>query len=422
MLKFIHAADIHLDSPLKGLERYEGAPVEEIRGAARRAFENLIQLAIDEQVAFVLIAGDFYDGDWPDYNTGFFFVKQVSRLLELNIPVFLIAGNHDAQNRMTRSLQLPEHVKLFSANSAESFELLDREVVLHGQSFATQKVTENLAAAYPAAASGAFNIGLLHTCATSQEHERYAPCSLDDLRQKGYDYWALGHVHQRQQLEETPWIGFSGNLQGRHIRETGPKGCQLVTVQADHTVQTQFVPLDVLRWERAIIDVSDIRDEAELFDRFQQRLETLQENGADRLLAVRAEFVGHTAIDRQLQAQKHALLQELRSLAIAQGQGAIWLEKIKLETTPPREQTAASLNDAALGELQALLAQAVQHPDLLSEWNFSLADLQNRLPGDLKPQFPLSDPDWLRQRLHEAEATLLGELLPNSPTEDEVSA
>src|SRR5205807_945373 len=111
MFKFIHAADIHLDSPLRGLERYEGAPADKIRQATRDAFENLVQAAIDEEVAFVLIAGDLYDGDWKDYQTGLYFVAQVSRLREANIPVILIAGNHDAANRMTRDLRLPENVR-----------------------------------------------------------------------------------------------------------------------------------------------------------------------------------------------------------------------------------------------------------------------------------------------------------------------
>ena len=111
-MKFIHAAYVHLDSPLRGLERYEGAPVDEIRGATRRALENLFELAIDREVDFVLIAGDLYDGDWKDHNTGLFFVKQAARLHEASIPIYMISGNHDAANRMTRSLRMPDNVTL----------------------------------------------------------------------------------------------------------------------------------------------------------------------------------------------------------------------------------------------------------------------------------------------------------------------
>ena len=108
-MRFLHAADIHLDSPLLNLERYEGAPIHEIRNATRRALENLVDLAIQQQVALVLIAGDLYDGDWPDHNTGLFFVGQMRRLREAGIALYMIAGNHDAANKMTRSLRLPDN-------------------------------------------------------------------------------------------------------------------------------------------------------------------------------------------------------------------------------------------------------------------------------------------------------------------------
>ena len=120
MLRFIHAADPHLDSPLQGLEAHEGAPVALLRGATRRAFEKLVQLAIDEQVAFLAIAGDVYDGDWKDYNTGLFFRGQMVRLNEKQIPVYLIAGNHDAASVISKKLSLPENVHVFSTRTAES--------------------------------------------------------------------------------------------------------------------------------------------------------------------------------------------------------------------------------------------------------------------------------------------------------------
>src|SRR5829696_667564 len=136
MLKFLHAADVHLDSPLRGLERYDGAPVEEIRGAARRAFENLVDLALAEEVAFLLLAGDLYDGDWKDYNTGLFFAAQMRRLEEAGTPVFVISGNHDAASQITRVLRPPDNVKVFSTRKPETVELKGLEVALHGQGFA----------------------------------------------------------------------------------------------------------------------------------------------------------------------------------------------------------------------------------------------------------------------------------------------
>ena len=140
MFRFLHAADIHLDSPQRGLDRYEGAPVVECRGATRRALENLVDLALAERVAFTVIVGDLYDGDWPDYNTGLFFGKQMVRLRDGGIPVFMIRGNHDAANKMTKDLKLVDNVHVLSSQQAETLVLEDLGVAIHGQSFPTQAV------------------------------------------------------------------------------------------------------------------------------------------------------------------------------------------------------------------------------------------------------------------------------------------
>ena len=176
MPAFIHAADLHLDSPLRGLDRYDGAPVEEIRGATRRAVENLVDLAIAQSVDFLLIAGDIYDGDWRDYNTGLFFLAQMSRLRESGVQVFFIRGNHDAASQITRRLALPDHVRKFSTRKAHTITLDDLGVAIHGQGFSNRAVDEDLSQEYPAPVPGMLNIGLLHTSATGREgHDTYAP-------------------------------------------------------------------------------------------------------------------------------------------------------------------------------------------------------------------------------------------------------
>ena len=164
MFKFIHSADIHLDSSLHGLERYEGAPVDEIRGATRRAFDNLIELSTDEEVAFVLLVGDLYDGDWKDYNTGLYFVERMGRLREAGIRVLIVMGNHDAASQITKLLRLPDNVTLFSTRHPEQVILEDLNVAIYGQGFATRAVTDDLSQAYPQGDPQLFNIGLLHNC------------------------------------------------------------------------------------------------------------------------------------------------------------------------------------------------------------------------------------------------------------------
>jgi DNA repair exonuclease SbcCD nuclease subunit len=199
MFSFIHAADVHLDSPLQGLSRYDEAPADAIRGATRRAFERLVDLAVEEHVAFVLLAGDLLDGEWRDHQTGIFLNKQFGILERNNIRVFVVAGNHDANSRISKALQPPKNVRYMSTKRPESTLLDDLGVVVHGQGFKTQKTEDNLAREFSKAEPGKFNIGLLHTSLNGREgHDTYAPCSLDDLKSKGYDYWALGHVHERE--------------------------------------------------------------------------------------------------------------------------------------------------------------------------------------------------------------------------------
>jgi DNA repair exonuclease SbcCD nuclease subunit len=260
MFRFIHAADPHLDSPLRGLEAHEGAPVETLRGATRKAFENLVNLAIDEAVNFVVIAGDLYDGDWKDYSTGLFFRGQMVKLQAKGIPVYLIAGNHDAASVISKKLTLPENVHVFSTRTAETMEVPGLAAVIHGRGFPHRAVPENLAVDYPAAVPGKFNLGLLHTSLTGRpDHDTYAPCSEQDLRNKGYAYWALGHIHQPEVISEDPWIVFAGNCQGRHARETGPRGCRLVTVKDSLEVASaEWRDLDVVRWQSVEVPLAGV--------------------------------------------------------------------------------------------------------------------------------------------------------------------
>lgn len=306
-MRFLHAADIHLDSALHGLERYEGAPVEEIRSATRRAFDNLIGLAIDEEVEFVLLAGDLYDGDWKDYNTGLYFVGCMEHLQEAGIRVFMVAGNHDAASQITKHLRLPDNVTMFSTRYPEKIVLDDLNVAIVGQGFATRAVTEDLSQSYPQGDPQLFNIGLLHTCLDGKPgHEPYAPCSVDGLRSKGYQYWALGHVHKREELSQDPWIIFPGNIQGRHIRETGPKGCTLVTVDNGDVVEVEHRDLDVMRWALCELDVTGAETVDDIYSLVRDQLQAGLDDADGRPVAVRLVLQGSCSAHRMLHAdQEH---------------------------------------------------------------------------------------------------------------------
>jgi DNA repair exonuclease SbcCD nuclease subunit len=220
--KMVHAADLHLDSPLTGLVRYEGAPVDEVRGATRRALENLVSLCLEEQARLLLLAGDLYDGDWRDYSTGLFFSAQMERLREAGTQVVWIRGNHDAQSKLTHHLSLGEHCHELVSKQPSTLEFPALELAVHGQGFATPAVTDDLSARYPEPVRGVLNVGLLHTALSGRRgHAPYAPCDAVSLAHRGYDYWALGHVHQREIVSTAPYIVFPGNLLGRHVRVEG---------------------------------------------------------------------------------------------------------------------------------------------------------------------------------------------------------
>lgn len=415
MVKFLHAADIHLDSPLKGLERYDGAPVEEIRGATRQALANLVRLAIDEKVDLVLIAGDLYDGDWRDHRTGLFFVSEAAKLRDAGIPVCLIAGNHDAQNRMTRSLRLPDNVFRFSTTQPETRTFEELGISVHGQGFATAACTENLARAYPRPVPGHFNIGLLHTAAdgSNRSHSTYAQCCYDDLRGKQYDYWALGHIHQRGKVWNDPRIHFSGNIQGRHIREDGAKGCLLVAVDDRHEVRVRFEPLDVLRWERCEIDAAGAEDGHCVVERAVGRLETSVANSDGRPVAARVVVSGACRAHETLAADANQWANEIRAAAQSLGHGSVWVEKVQLETTLPSDADALTVDDGPLAELVDLIGEIRGNDLLLEKFQGELADLARRLPGELlsaEDSLRFDDRERLRLVLDQVKPLLLARL------------
>jgi DNA repair exonuclease SbcCD nuclease subunit len=357
MFSFIHAADFHLDSPLRGLSRYEGAPVEEIRGATRRALTALIDLALEEQVNFLVIAGDLYDGDQRDYSTALFFNREMQRLAKAGIPVIAIRGNHDAEAVITKALAPPSNVTFLPVKKPGSFTVPDLPVTIHGQGFAEAAVTENLVPDYPAAVAGHFNLGLLHTSLTGNpHHDRYAPCALPDLEQKGYHYWALGHIHQPEVVREEPWVVYSGNLQGRKINETGPRGCYLVGVDETFTLtRHEFVPLDVVRWDHQEIDLSGIESLDDLRSAIRQSFLQAFQDADGRLLCLRLTLTGATSLHGELHADQNHWQAECVSLAAQIDPARIWFEQLKFATTPTWELTElAQRDDLTASVLEAL--------------------------------------------------------------------
>ena len=429
-MRFIHAADLHIDSPLRGLSRYAGAPLERLRGATRRALERLVALAIDEQVDFVLMAGDLYDRDWQDFHTGLFVNAQMVRLKTAGIQVFIVQGNHDAQGVMTRQIPWPDNVKVFSSRTAETAHLKALGVAIHGHSFPNREVPENLVPGYPPALPGCFNIGLLHTSLTGADgHDTYAPATLADLKAKGYDYWALGHVHARQVVCEAPHVVFPGNLQGRHARETGPKGCELVTLDGA-AVTARFVPLDVVRWHQVDIDMQPVSQLDEVRQSVLQALQAAvtDADAGEALHAMRVVLTGQTALHALEASQPGTLEAAVQAAAQEVSSADVWIEQVKLRLRSPLDRERIGQGAGALGELVRWVDELSGDGQSLEAFcRDALTEVlgKGKLPAEVQAALAhelaesdiprLDDAAALLALLKDAEATLLARL--NAPEE-----
>ncbi len=379
---FLHAADLHLDSPLSGLGT--DAPSSQIRGATRQALANLVQLALRERVQFVLLAGDLYDGDWKDWRTGQYLVEQLASLKRANIPVYAISGNHDAEQVLTKQLPFPG--ELLPPRKPATRIVPGLPVAIHGQSFATRAVTENLALGYPPALAGHFNIGLLHTACGSTEHDNYAPCTAEDLAAKDYDYWALGHVHTRRVVATAPWIVFPGNLQGRNVREEGSKGATLVHVSAGRVAQALHQPLDVLRWARLTVDCTGAADAEEVQNRVAVSLSPAVMEAEGRLLAVRLTLTGPCAAHAALAADPEATRQTMRAAAANVAErDQLWLEDVRVGTRPALDIAALRQQGGAVG---ALLTEMERPVTLPGDLQAAMADMVKSFGEGLDPDHP----------------------------------
>lgn len=408
---FYHSADIHLDSPLDGLSKYQDRVAELIRSAPRAAFEALVTRTIENEVDFLVIAGDLYDGTWRDLNTGLFFVQQMGRLNEHNIPVFVLHGNHDAESQISTVLPMPENVRVFGAQAAESFRLEEHSVVLHGQSYPVIHVEQNLALGYPERAVGMFNIGVLHTALgnANSGHANYAPCNVSELVAKGYDYWALGHVHTAQVLHENPHIVFPGNIQGRNVRETGAKGASLVTVEDGQVVSVDHHSFDVVRWVVIEVDLTDTESMQDVEFRIGKSLSENVAKTKDRLLLVRLILRGRTEVHNRLMCDTDELEGNVRAIALGMGDSVVWVEKIKVLTRPTKDLAASAAEEETMSDIQQLLNTAANDEEILNQLKRDIGVMLQRLPSDIRES---TENELVRLAIDEDYATVIREVQP----------
>jgi len=360
VVRIVHAADLHLDSPLRGLARLGDRGLEnDLRAATRRAYDNLIELCEHESAQLLVLAGDIYDGDWDSHATGEYFVRGLRRLADSGIAVAIVHGNHDAESQITRRLTMPAGVHVLSTSEPETHVFDDIGVAVHGQGYEVRDTLANLVQHYPEKRRDLVNVGVLHTGLQGVAgHARYAPCAESDLSACGYDYFALGHVHQREQVvggRAPAW--FSGNLQGRHPRETGAKGALVVDLEIDGEAQVRFAECDVARWEVLQPDIADCADVEAVVAAMETAYRGVVGAAEGRPLVVRFDVSGETDAAADLLRDAERLDADARAFLRA---GSA-LDKVSVEVRP---RSAALPTDPELADLLGRASEALaEDPD-----------------------------------------------------------
>jgi len=412
-MKFIHASDLHIDSPLRGLDKYEDAPVDMIRSATRDAFQRLVDIAIDKKVDFIILSGDLSDGDWKNTQTMLWLNGQFRRLEEKDIKLFSIRGNHDAQNKLSKSITLASNVFEFP-NKPYTYKDSDGKYAIHGQSYPTREVNDNIVKDYSKAIDGLFNIGILHTnLIGSTEHANYAPTTIDELKSKGYDYWALGHVHKNEIIHECPHIIYPGNIQGRNIRETGEKGCYLVKVDDNQISSCEFLPLQVVKWEILKIKSKSEDRIHELLEKVKNGLISYCSNKEDILTIVRIILQGPNSDHKRLESPNEIeeLKNTIRDIANSMD-NSIWVEKIKIELKASIDIEILKKSDTLLGDLLRLIEEFAKNPDNLKLFvSNDIASFKEKAALEIeKTEKDLYDTNLLKYYLERAESILISHI------------
>ena len=388
--RFVHTADIHLDSPLRTLALREPELAELIGGATRKAFAAVIDLCLAERVDALIVAGDLYDGEQTSMKTARFLADQLRRVHEAGIATFVIRGNHDAESRITRELTLPDSVKVFGGRPETA--ALTRgalDVAVQGISFARPHAPESLLPKFRPPREGAFNIGILHTSlGGSASHDVYAPCSAADLHGAGFDYWALGHIHERSIERGRAAIVMPGNPQGRDVNEAGPKSATLVTARDDRTLTLEERLTSLAEFARVGVDCAGVENWRGATKRMSAALEGAREGARSEHLVARVRLTGATPLAWALRADSDRLAEEARAAAGAIGR--TWIDKVELACAEPAAEAADRTDPIA--ELRALMEGDVAGSKALMDQLRALAeDLRMQIPIDAREDLFGSD-------------------------------
>lgn len=390
--RFVHAADIHLDSPLRSLALRDQALADLIGNATRRVFVAIVQLCLDEQVDALLLSGDLYDGEQTSMKTARFLADQIDHLHQAGIQVFIIRGNHDALSKITKELAFPDTVTIFGGRAGAVSIERDRgalPVVVHGISFSQPHAPESLLAKFRPPVEGAVNIGLLHTSlGGAAGHDPYAPCDVAELQGMGFRYWALGHVHGRLALDGAQvglaTIVMPGMPQGRDVGEAGAKSVTLATVGDDGSIAIEERHTSVAQFERITVDLAGVEDWRALSARLATTVGQFRDTVRSEHLVVRLKLTGATPLAWRLRRDMDLLRTEAGRQAEATGR--TWIDKIEVECQPGpvRLGTNGSAEADPLEELRRLMGEVAGDDAYRAEITEIAEELRNQLPPECR--------------------------------------
>lgn len=385
--RFVHTADLHLDSPLKSLALRDPDLAAVVGNATRQALVRIVDLCIAEHVDALMIAGDLYDGDQTSMKTALFLAEQFGRLDVAGIRTFVIRGNHDNLSRITRELVLPASVTVFDGR-ARAVEVnradAGRPVFVHGLSFTDAQAPESLLPRYKAPVAGAINIGLMHTSlGGAPGHDPYAPCAVADLDAHGFTYWGLGHIHGRREHRGASAVVMPGMPQGRDVNEGGPKTVSLVEIADDGTVTIEERSTAVAQFERLSVDASAAGEWPDLVRVAQQALADLRSRIRADHGVVRVTIAGATPLAWRLRRDADLMKAELQRHGAQLGR--LWIESLDIRCSPPRTEV---VDATPVGELHALMADRILPSDgFAEEARATLNQLLAQLPPECRSAF-----------------------------------